>query len=509
MSLAKTTLGISRALEGIAAGRPGRRGFLTLLLFTTAVFILAIGMLMLTGQPMTPVMGIGGLVAGIVMFSLMVVRHEWLIILALTIGHTIFYGRLGQTLGMRIKDSFGPSDLLFVLAFVAGSVYWMGVREKPNPPKPIVWPPLALFVYTSGYILLAFFFWDRQDNALLQATGWLYFSIALPVYLCLTTGRVWKPFFLLGFCSMLLGAFLSSTIEAGKLTFLVQETGYGGAGYRSFGDLSVKTNMLGLTIITILTATVIAGYAKTRFWQIASVLAGTCGAVVVFLDRGRIHYAGLTVALIVVLAFMPTIPRLRAMFRYFVFVLVAILTIEAGGGEFRTRFNDAVDKAWTRVQLARADAITADQGLTLRQNLVRQAQAIFNENPLFGGGPGVRFGKEMRWQEMEEVPIAFIDNSWMYPLAVGGLVGMSLILLCYFSMSGACVVAYLKLRNPLHRSLALVPIAMFVFLLICSPVTWWLVDRFHVAAFAVSVAMVLSLVYHEKMHGSDEPVVRF
>jgi hypothetical protein len=33
------------------------------------------------------------------------------------------------------------------------------------------------------------------------------------------------------------------------------------------------------------------------------------------------------------------------------------------------------------------------------------------------------------------------------------------------------------------------------------------VDRFHVAAFSIMVAMSLALVYHEKMNGSDVPVL--
>jgi hypothetical protein len=44
-------------------------------------------------------------------------------------------------------------------------------------------------------------------------------------------------------------------------------------------------------------------------------------------------------------------------------------------------------------------------------------------------------------------------------------------------------------------------------LLVCSPVNWWMVDRYHIAAFSIGAGMVVALVYHEKVNGADEPVI--
>jgi hypothetical protein len=55
--------------------------------------------------------------------------------------------------------------------------------------------------------------------------------------------------------------------------------------------------------------------------------------------------------------------------------------------------------------------------------------------------------------------------------------------------------------------MASVPALYMLWLFICSPVTWWLIDRYHVAAQAMMVAMALALVYHEKVNGSDVPVL--
>jgi hypothetical protein len=108
---------------------------------------------------------------------------------------------------------------------------------------------------------------------------------------------------------------------------------------------------------------------------------------------------------------------------------------------------------------------------------------------------------------MENVPISSIDNSWLFPLSVGGLVGMGLILGCYAAFLIACLGAIGRLRNPLHRCIAAVPICQMVWLFICSPVNWWMVDRYHIAVLSIFVGAALALVYHEKVHGSDVPFI--
>lgn len=146
-------------------------------------------------------------------------------------------------------------------------------------------------------------------------------------------------------------------------------------------------------------------------------------------------------------------------------------------------------------------------GLTTRMYMKRRAGAIFRENPLFGGGPGVIYEKRMNWRTMKMEPMPYMDDSYLYPLSVGGVVGYSLIWLCYIAFVGTSIYAVRRLRHPLHKCLAVVPLAKFAWLLITSPVMWWLVDRFHVAAFAVATGMSMALVYHERIHGSDVPVV--
>lgn len=509
MSLAKSTIGIGRVLEGLTAGRTGRKGVVVLLLVLTGLLIIAGGLLVTFEQPITPVLAVFAAVITVVTFSILVIRHEWLLILAMIIGHTVFYGKLGQQLGMRIKDSVGPSDLLFFLAFVGAIVYWFGAKEKPHVPRAFVYPPLLLFLYGAGYILIAFFLWDKQDNALIQAAGWLYFALALPTYLCLVSGRIWKPFFITVFAALIVGGIFSSMLEVQAGTAIVNKVGYGGIGMRSFGDLSVKTNMLGLTVFGVLLATVVAAFAKHWFWKSLSVLSGLSGLLIIFLDRGRIHYAGIAVALFFIFVFLPGVTRVTVVLRFLTGLLLAILLLAAFGGELRDKAYDAVDKAWTRIQLSRPEAVVADQGLTTRMNRQRQAMVVFRENPVFGAGPGVRFGYEFDWQQMQQSYISFMDNSWVFPLAVGGLVGLGLIMACYIAFMWATIAAYIKLRNPLHKALALIPIGIYLFLLTCSTVTWWMVDRYHVAVFAFAAALALALVHHERVNGSDVPVIDF
>jgi hypothetical protein len=140
-------------------------------------------------------------------------------------------------------------------------------------------------------------------------------------------------------------------------------------------------------------------------------------------------------------------------------------------------------------------------------NQLRQARAIFAQNPIFGAGPGAHFGTRVNYQFFETEFVVFIDNSWMYPMAVGGIVGMGLILFCYASFVGLSIWALLRLRHPMHRALAAVPLGQMAWLLVCSPVNWWMVDRYHIAAFSIGVGMVMALVYWEKVNGSEQAVL--
>src|SRR5438552_1900283 len=145
MSIARTTIGLSRAFDTLAAASVGRRGLLTALLCLCAGLILAGGLYLALGGPQLPIIVIGAALASIGMFVIMLVRHEWLLILALIAGHSIFYGRFPTELGMRIKDSVGPGDFLLFLAFVASLIYWGTQRERPKVSKVLIIPPLLLF----------------------------------------------------------------------------------------------------------------------------------------------------------------------------------------------------------------------------------------------------------------------------------------------------------------------------------------------------------------------------
>lgn len=510
MSFARTTIGLSQLVEGMVSGRPGRRGVLVALITLSGLLILSGGlMFVMMRQVGVPHLAVIGLVVTLLVFSLMLVRHEWLLILAIIQGHTIFYGSAPTFLGMRVRESVGPSDLLIALAFVAGLIYWYGRDERPRLPLTLLWPPLILFSYSAVYILIAFFLWGRQDNSLLQAVGWMYFMLIPPVYICLATGRVWKPFFLTIFFSLLAGGFLSACLEVGVFQQIIGRMGYGSLGWRTYGDLSVKTNFLGMCIVGTLIAGVVMAFAKRPFWRYLALSAMLAGLFVLFVDRGRIHYAGMAAASALVFAFLPLPQKGAALLRTFTALLVTILVIQAIGGPAKAKFDGAVEKAYERLKLTTSQAITADSGLTKRMFQARQAEAVFLKNPLVGGGPGTRFGTEFRWEDRVWAWVTWLDNSWIYPLAVGGIVGLLMILSCYLFACAFCIWAYSRLKNPLHRSLALVPPAMYIFLLICSPVTWWMVDRFHVAAFAIATGLIAALVYHEKIHGSEEPVISF
>jgi O-antigen ligase len=256
-----------------------------------------------------------------------------------------------------------------------------------------------------------------------------------------------------------------------------------------------------------LIAIVVTAFARHGFWKYAALFGGLAGGAIILLDRGRASYAGMLVAILIVILMMPMASRLRVALRSTTAIVTAVLVVLALGGPVSERFLDAIDKAGNAIELTSREAITADQGLTYRQNQLRQAGVMFSENPIFGAGPGVYFGQTVNYQMIETEFVAFIDNSWMYPMAIGGLAGMGLILACYASFVGLSIWAFVRLKNPFHKALAAVPIGQMAWLLVCSPVNWWMVDRYHIAAFSVGAGMVVALIYHEKVNGSEDPVI--
>ena len=508
MSLARTTVSLGRWLDSLAAGSTSRKGVLVGLLSAAAVMIiLCAAYLLLVPRAPIPALAFGGGAAALFVFALMLTRPEWLLLIGLALGHSILYGKFPNQLGLRVKDAIGPGDILFFLSFISMITYWANQKMRPNVPKALWIAPILLFAYTTIYTYYAFAYKGIQDNALIQIVGWFYFTLALPTYLCLATGRIWKGFFAIVFLSLLAGSIFAFAIEGELLRGWIERMGYGGRSPRSFGDLSVRTNQLGFAVTGTLMAIVVSGFAQKGFWKYAGLLGGLGGGAIILLDRGRASYAGMLVAILIVLLLMPMASRLRFALRTVVTITTAVLVVLALGGPVADKFLDVVEKAGYAVELTSSEAITADQGLTFRMNQLRQAETMFMENPLFGAGPGVHFGLTVNYQYIETDFIAFIDNSWMYPMAVGGLVGMGLILASYASFVGLSIWALLRLRNPFHRALAAVPLGQMAWLLVCSPVNWWMVDRYHIAAFSVGVGMVLALVYYEKVNGSEQPVI--
>lgn len=477
------------------------------LIVAGGLLVIGCGLLLMFGVTGAPLIGSIALMLTLVTVTLMVIRPEWLFVMGIVLGHTLFYGRFPNQLGMRIYDSVGPGDILFFLSFVGTTIYWAAQKDKPIIRWTVILLPVLLFVYTTGYTLLAFFIWERQDNALSQSVGWLYFTLVIPSYFGLCTGRVWRLFLITIGVSLMAGAVLAYCVEANIAREITSRFGYGGLGARSFGDLTVRTNQLGMAVVGSLFFMVLSGYAQRPFWKYFTLISGLAAASIVFLDRGRATYAGILVGFIIVYFGMSQAARFRFKIRAATAITVMVLVILAIGGQLSERFLAAVEKAQNSISLTSRSAIEADQGLVYRMHRLRQAEVIFRENPIFGGGPGTQFGQVMDMEKFESVPISSIDNSWLFPLSVGGLLGMGLILGCYAAFVIACITAIVKLRNPLHRAIAFVPLGQVAWLLVCSPFNWWMIDRFHVASLSIFVGFVLALVYHEKVHGSEESFI--
>lgn len=508
MSYYQATIRISRFIEGLFSSQQGRTRAASLFFALAGVLIIVTGLLIIFEVEGRFVMASAMSVVGMFTIALMVGYHEWLLIFGLILGHSIFYGK-PPALGMRFYNAIGPGEVYLFLALVCALVFWYGQKEGPRWPPILLWLPTVLAVYTIVYIMIAFFMWKRQDVALVQAVGWLYFTLAWPAYYCLTSGRIWKPMFLFFIFAVIAGGILSCFAEFGVFTNILQRTNYGGIANRTWGDTAVKTNFLGMGLTATFVAMIILGFAKNIFWRYGAALAFLSGSVIILLDRGRVHYLAFVVCIVLIFLILPTAPRLKSMLSILTSIVVSVLIIQTIGGNIADTFNRSIEKAVKRVELSTPQALMFDPGLVDRQRLLRQAEYFIYSDPLFGNGPGTIFGYDWDWDNRENIPLPFVDNSWLYPLAVVGLVGFVGIMLVYIAFVAANIWAIGKLRNPLHRSIAFVPLVLLVFLLISSTVTWWLVDRFHVAAFALGVAISLALVYHEQRNGSDVPVVEF
>jgi hypothetical protein len=509
MALGRTTIRLSGLVERWTRQEQAQSAAVGVIIAFAGVLLVTAGLLIVFGAKFQAILIPVGALAGLGVLVLMLVRHDWLFLFGVVAGHTIFYGRFPYNLGLRIRDSVGPGDLFLFLAFVASLVYWMNKKDRPRMPWALFIPAVASFAYMAGYTLIAFFLWERQDNALIMGTGWLYFATALPAFFCLTGGRIWKPFFAILFTALIASGILSSFAEAGVFYRLLVTTGYGGVGTRSFGDTGIKTPFLGMGVLALLYASAFVAFARRPGWVLLSVFGCLGGLVMLFLDRGRIHWAGTLVALMMLLVVLHTPNRLKLIATAVASLLTLILLIQAAGGPVRQRFNDAVFRAWRRVQAATPTALMGDAGLGFRVHRKRRAEAIWRENPLFGGGPGVTFGYEVNVAtgEVGAIVAAGMDDSLIYPLAIGGLVGGALLWGNFLVFFIVALYAFTKLRNPFHRALAMAPIGHFVYIMMCVPVTWWLIDRFHIAAFSMGVATSLALLYHERMNGSETPII--
>ncbi len=509
MALGKTTLRLSRLLDQWARHEQAQSAAVSVIIAFAGGLLVTAGLLIVFGAKFQAFLIPIGALAGLGVLVLMLVRHDWLFLFGVIAGHTIFYGRFPYYLGLRIRDSIGPGDLFLFLAFFASLIYWMNKKDRPGMPWALFIPAVASFAYMGGYTLIAFFLWERQDNALIMGTGWLYFVTALPAFLCLAGGRIWKPFFAILLTALLASGILSIFAEAGIFYNLLLRTGYGGVGTRSFGDTGIKTPFLGMGVLALLYAAGFVAFARRPGWVLLSVLGCLGGLVMLFLDRGRIHWAGALVALMMLLIVLHTPGRLKLLTTGFASLLLLVLLIQAFGGPARQKFNDAMFKAWRRVQASTPTALMGDTGLGFRLHRKRRAEAIWRENPLFGGGPGVIFGYEVNWAtgEVGAIVAHGMDDSLIYPLAIGGLVGAVLLWGNFLTFFVVALYAFTKLRHPFHRALAIAPIGHFVYIMMCVPVTWWLIDRFHIAAFSMGVATSLALLYHEKMNGSEAPVI--
>ncbi len=509
MSFAQTTIRLSRFFENIHAGVSARRLALVAISTGIAIMMVASLMVLLLAQRAETVFPIAAVLAMTAVIGLMLVRHEWLFLLGVVSGHTLFYGRFPNELGMRYANSLGPAEVMFMLAFIAGMAFWYNNPNRPRVPASLIWGPILAFAYSLVYLSIAYFLWKRQSYMMNQLDGWLQFSIAIVGYLCFTTSRIYKPFFIVMIVSLLASGILSSMTEAQIGGEIIRQMGFGGMTLRSYGTDAVKSSFLPMSLVALAYATVIVGFSKRPIWQYLSILATCSGWLFLFLDRGRIHWAGYFVGLVALLFVIPIRPRLKFLFSMGVAVLFVGLVIQGTGGPLKEKVDNAVSKAAERIALTEGKVVAFDQGLITREREINVAIPYYLSNPLFGDGPGIIFQRFKIGDTTYLATRTWMDSSFWYILSTSGLVGFSLIWLCYLSMTGASIFAMLKLRNPLHKALAFAPVAVFLFVCVCFGVTSWFLDRTYTSAFAISVGLSLSLLYHEKIHGSEKPVVDF
>lgn len=509
MSLAQTTIRISRFFENIHAGVSAKRLALVASLTGVAVMLVATVMVLLLAQEAETVFPLAAVVAATAVVGMMLVRHEWLFLLGVISGHTLLYGRFPNELGMRYANSLGPAELMFGLAFIAGIAFWYNNPNKPRIPGTLIWGPLLAFTYSFIYLCIAYFLWKRQSYMMNQLDGWLQFSIAIVGYICFTTSRIYKPFFVVMLISLIFSGILSSMAEAGVGAEIINRMGYGGMTLRSFGTDAVKSSFLPMSIVALTYATIIVGFSKKPIWQYSGILAVSSGFLFLFLDRGRIHWAGYFVGLVALLFVLPLRPRLKFMFSVGVAFLVGFLLIQGAGGPFKEKLDNAISKAAERVALTEGRVVAFDQGLITRQREINIAIPYYLNNPLFGDGPGIIFQRFKIGETTDLATRTWMDSSFWYILSTSGLVGFFLIWLCYITMTVASIYAVVRLKNPVNKALAFAPIAVFIFVCVCFGVTSWFLDRTYTSAFAISVGLSLSLLYHEKIHGSEKPVVEF
>lgn len=509
MSLAQTTIRISRFFENIHAGVSAKRLAIVASLTGVAIMLVATVLVLLLAQKAETVYPLASVVAATAVLGLMLIKHEWLFLLGVISGHTLFYGRFPNELGMRYANSLGPAEVMFGLAFVAGLAFWYNNPDRPRVPGTLIWGPILAFVYAMIYLCIAYFLWKRQSYMMNQLDAWLQFSIAIVAYLCFTTSRIYKPFFIIMLVSLIGAGILSSMAEAGVGQEIIRRMGYGGMTLRSYRTDAVKSSFLAMSIVALCYSTIIVGFSKKPLWQYGSIIATTSGLLFMFLDRGRIHWLGYFVGLVALLIFLPLRPRLKYIFSVSVAVLVGFLLIQGAGGPMKEKMDNAVSKAVERIALTEGKVVAFDQGLITREREISVAIPYYLSNPLFGDGPGIIFQRFKIGDTANLATRTWMDSSFWYILSTSGLVGFMLIWLCYISMTIATIYAILRLKNPVHKALAFAPVAMFLFVSVCFGVTSWFLDRTYTSVFAISVGLSLSLLYHEKVHGSEKPIVDF
>src|SRR5581483_8793802 len=236
--------------------------------------------------------------------------------------------------GLRIANALGPAELLFFMTFVAAVAYWASEKERPPIYFSLVWPPIIAFAYAAGYMCYEYFFNNRTEYMMNQNDGWLLFTLALVAYLALSSGKVWKPFFFTLLAALILSAIIATAVEFRNDTQVkdfVRRLGWGSMSTRSYGDTAVKTTFLAMCIIATSYAVVMVGFAKRPLWRYLSIAGTLSGLWILFLDRGRIHWVGMALAIAITLLCMPLRQRLRSVYSTGIAMVVCLLLVLMSG----------------------------------------------------------------------------------------------------------------------------------------------------------------------------------